>query len=57
MKAANDNTKRSKRLRPGIPDSNLDYGRPLSWDAENDNEAPSDPSRYVALDGVVERRA
>lgn len=57
MKAANDNTKRSKRLRPGIPDSNLDYGRPLSWDAENDNEEPSDPSRYVALDGVVERRA
>jgi hypothetical protein len=57
VKAANDNTKRSKRLRPGIPDSNLDYGRPLAWDAENDNEEPSDPSRYVALDGVVERRA
>jgi len=59
MKAANDNgtTKHSKRLRQGISDSNLDYGRPIAWDAENDNEEPSDPDRYVALDGVRERRA
>jgi len=58
MIAANDNgkTKAPKKKR-GVADSALDYGRPIAWDAENDNEEPSDPDRYVALDGVRERRA
>lgn len=55
MKAANDNGKPARKKR-GVSDSAIDYGRPIAWDAENDNEEPSDPDRYVALDGVVERR-
>ena len=56
MTPANENKPKSRKAR-GIDDSTIEYGRPIAWDAENDNEAPSDPSRYIALDGVVERRA
>lgn len=54
---ANDNRPlRKKRVKRGAEDSALDYGRPLAWDAEYDNEEPSDPMCHVALDGVVELR-
>jgi hypothetical protein len=49
--------RRKKRVVQGIEDSALDYGRPLAWGAEFDNEEPSDPTCRIALDGVMERQA